>query len=72
MQKQVTDDLPPHVSFRRQEDGRWTLNANLSPEQGALVETALQEARYRAFLAAEDPDERLRLTWADSIRSVWV
>jgi hypothetical protein len=66
-QKQpVTDDRPPHVSFRRQEDGRWTLNANLSPEQGALVETALQEARDRAFLAAEDPDERLRLTWADS------
>ena len=62
----VAGDPPPSVSFGEHEDGRWTLNANLSPEHGALIETALQEARDRAFHTAEDPDEKHRLTWADA------
>ena len=61
---------PPRLGFTQRDDGRWSLNANLSPEDGALIETALQEARDRAFKAAEDPDERLRLTWADALVDV--
>ena len=62
----ATADPPNRVSFGLHGDGRWSLNANLSAEDGALFETALQQVRDLAFNAAEDPDEKLRLTWADA------
>ncbi len=66
----VAGDHPSRVSFGERDDGTWALNANLSAEDGALVATALQEARDRAFHAAQDPDERLRLSWADALVQV--
>ncbi|MEZ5374258.1 MAG: DUF222 domain-containing protein [Microthrixaceae bacterium] len=58
---------PNRVSFGAHGDGRWSLNANLSAEDGALFETALQQVRDLAFNAAEDPDEQLRLSWSDAL-----
>ncbi len=60
-------DPPPRVGFSQGDDGRWSLTANLNAVDGALIETALQEARDRAFNSAEDPDERRRLSWADAL-----
>ncbi|MEZ5381984.1 MAG: DUF222 domain-containing protein [Microthrixaceae bacterium] len=63
----VTPMLGNRVSFGIGDDGRWNLAANLTAEDGALIETALHDCRDQLFRRAEDPDESGRITWADAL-----
>jgi hypothetical protein len=64
------------VSFGPRDDGTWRLCATLPPDEGAVVEQALEAARHDLFEAAEDAAARAHLSWADALvetaeRSAW-
>jgi hypothetical protein len=64
----------PEVSFGYRDDGWWSSRSLLPPEQGAIVEKALLEARNEVF-AARHPDAHddparpapADLSWADAL-----
>ncbi|MFN8036319.1 MAG: DUF222 domain-containing protein [Acidimicrobiia bacterium] len=55
------------VSFGATEDGRWRLHADLPLDEGAVVECALTNAHRELFDAAESPEGRRAVTWADAL-----
>jgi len=62
------------VSFGSTESGSWRLSAELPPDEGALVERALGEARDELFRAAEHDrgaaPAPADVTWADALVAV--
>ncbi|CAN5734909.1 HNH endonuclease signature motif containing protein [soil metagenome] len=55
------------VSFGYNDDGNWGLNALLAPDEGALLEKALDVARQGLFADEEDTAAgRERVSWADA------
>lgn len=59
------------VSFGYGDDGRWWLRGLLPPEEGAVVEKALEQARAALFRGqespADQPQDESRVGWADAL-----
>jgi hypothetical protein len=58
------------VSFGATEAGRWRLYADLPVDEGARFESALSGSRASLVDAAEDDEERRRISWADAFLAV--
>jgi hypothetical protein len=67
-----TDGQPPppeprRLTFGYDDDNTWSMNLKGPTDEGALIETALTQARQDLYNTAEDDTTRNHITWLDAL-----